>query len=204
MLLVVPVRAERYLWPVIPLVAYFLVLGLAWASAAVREVARLGWPKATNQVDVRDRRLAVVGVILLATGALVARGADEIPPPLEDHPDAQALFAFLRETNAAEPARVVFFSPRALTWNTGIPAMGTFPAPRADAVRELERKRISHVVFGDLGLQPVRDSTLRATVASAAERFTIVYSNDSFAVYRMTRANQATTPTIGGSTGVGE
>ncbi len=174
MLIVTPTRAPRYLWPLYPLFALWMLLGLE------RLVIRLrpAWSSRLRE------RWVLGAAIALALAATIDHVRRPHPPGLEARGDARALFSRLAALD--EPVRVAFFKPRVLTWKTRIPAMGTFVAEPADAWGELERLRITYAVVGDLGISPEKDAALRRALAAAPSgRVTSVYENRSFEVFRI-------------------
>lgn len=185
MLSVAPVIDRRYVWPLFPLIGYWLVEGIAIVvSASRRAVARkdpLG-RRGAPWTQYRSWAAACLTVVMLVSLASAARNRPR--RALEDHSDAQRLFTHLKSLAPVDSLRVLFFSPRALTWNTRIPAMGSFNASPSEVIAELQRKRISHVVVGDLGFQRARDLALRAAIAAYPAQFSLLYSNASFSVYR--------------------
>jgi hypothetical protein len=177
MLIVTPTRAPRYLWPLYPLFALWMLLGL---EAVLRRL-RPGWPRALRE------HWALGAAVVLSLSAAVGHVRRPHPPGLEARADAQALFGHL--TTLDPPVRATFFKPRILTWKTRIPAMGTFVAEPEDIWGELERHQITHVVVGDLGISPENNAALRRALAAApAGRVAWDYGNESFEVFRVAEA----------------
>lgn len=173
LLLLAPVREARYAWPLLPVFAFLLLLGLwrvcQWAASS----------------DVTARRIPFAIALALSLGAILTDWQRPTPQSLPDMPAVRQLFGEIRDLAKREHVRVVFVNPRVLTWETGVPAMGTFNAPPDKTLREIESKRITHVVVGDLGLAPAYDSSLRRTIANAPNRFSLVFQDSAFAMYHL-------------------
>ncbi len=187
MLCVVPVQDARYLWPLYPLAGYGLILGVGHVLSAARRDTSLASGSDRAQAPSAGSRFharAAIAVSAVMLFALALRAAERTPPALEDRADVQELFTRLKSSARHDSLRVAFFSPRALTWNTHIPAMGTFAASPAEVLAELESKRVSHVITGDLGTQPKRDAAMREAIRAYPLRFSLAFSNASFSVYR--------------------
>jgi hypothetical protein len=175
-LISVPVAAPRYFWPLAPLLIFGLLNG-------VRLLARVARP------SLAPRTTAVVALAAgLGIGALaVVTGASEPRPvSMVRIPAVQALFTHLARTSTAGQPRVVFIKPRALAWETGIPAMGPPIAPPDIVLAELRRRCITHVIIGDLGLDVPGHRRLREAVETHPNAFAIDYRNERFSVYRFT------------------
>ena len=172
MLLVIPTRAERYLWVLYPLVGFALLAGLRGLFAA-----RLG--------EARAGAGAVTAACLLSLVSAVSATQAPREPGLEENPDVQQLFQRLAEMASRQPVRAVFFKPRTLTWLTRIPAMGPFVAPPPIVLEELEAKRITHLVMGDLGVNPERQASMRRALDQAPGSFRPCFENGSFQVFEL-------------------
>lgn len=173
MLLVAPVRESRYLWPLFPMVELWLLLGLKTFVAVLRP----NRPRAERVV------LATAAVIsACAIGVHLTKPA---PVSFPDLPPVRRLFAEVQQIARQQRMRAVFVNPRVLTWNTRVPAMGTFIATPQQTLSELEAKRISHVIVGDMGTAPAADSSVRRVIEMFPQRFTRVYSDSVFAIYRV-------------------
>jgi hypothetical protein len=174
MLLVTPTRAGRYLWPLYPLFALWMLLGLERLLGRLRPV----WTRALRE------RWVVGAAAVVFVAATLGHVRSLHPPGLETRADARALFDHVASLD--EPVRAVFFKPRVLTWRTRVPAMGTFVGGPAEVWGELERLGITHAVVGDLGISPEKDAALRRALAAAAPgRVASVYENESFGVFRI-------------------
>lgn len=173
MLLLMPMIETRYLWPLFPLVAFGIV-------NAVRILAAAAWPSASFPAD----RIAFVTAITIATVAAVMHVSQPRREGLVEQPEVRDLFAWVSSVKAQSP-RVMFSNPRVLTWETGVPAMSTFKASVPESLAELRRQRITHVVVGDMGVDPALNDSVRGLVAASPDRFTLVYKNPAFSVFKV-------------------
>lgn len=82
----------------------------------------------------------------------------------------------------------MFANPRVMAWQTGVPTMGLFNAAPEHMLQELRAKRITHVIVGDLGISRHDTAVLREFLAAYPERFTPIYRNSSFTLYRFDRS----------------
>ncbi len=174
-LAVSPVQEARYIWPLYPIMAYALVSGLI---TLIQSVSRV--------MSQQDRApLAAFGIIAVL-GALSTTHAFREPPPPSflGHPDVQSLFSWLEQDNQRTPERVVFVNPRVLTLSTSVPAMAPIYARPERVLSELEKRRITAVIVGDLGLAETPDRVMRDFIRDTPERFESVYANPSFRVFR--------------------
>lgn len=176
MVVTIPTRDGRYLWPIAPVIVFVTLLG---AATVLRRVFR-SWP------EVRANTVAVVTGTLLALSATIVEWTPVQPTGITTVPEVQELYAHLEATAAREPVRVMVFRPRILTLKTGIPAMPLFTAPAAAVVPELCTQRITHAVLGDLGQYPNATALLREVVARSPAAFTPDWSNTRFSVFRFT------------------
>jgi hypothetical protein len=174
MLLIAPVSAARYLWPLYPILAATFVLGVATAARAVRPAMS----------EAHRGMLALACTALIVVGASIQIAIRPAPPTLLGDPDVRSLFAELRAAHAREPVRASFVNPRVLTWETGIPAMAAVGETEEEVIGELDAQRISHVVVGALGEHAARVERIEAVMRRWPERFLEVYRNPTFTVYR--------------------
>lgn len=179
MLALSPVQEARYIWPLYPVLAYALVDGMSTMLRTITSVPGLV-PRAPA---VAFGTLAVLA--MLATFRAFGKPA---PRSLLGDPDAQSLFSWLKTESERSPERVVFINPRVLTFATGIPAMAPIYARNPRILAEFEKRRITSVVLGDLGMGEVADSILRTLITESPDRFTPVYANPSFEVIRFAAA----------------
>lgn len=167
MLLIVPVWEARYLWPVMPIMALGLFDGL-------RRLLAFRLPAAAAE----RVTLASCGVLATAAMCVVL-----LRPPREtlfQHPEVRTLFARVAALPRTPAPRVVFVNPHVLTWETGVAAMPTFNTTTSEAMAELRRKRITHVVVGSLGVALKSERALRRAVADSAQAFSLVYRDSVF------------------------
>jgi len=175
MLMVAPVLATRYMWPVYPLLAFGLLRGVAELAARVR----------LDSAVARGRLALTTAAVLGALNVVWAeRAAPE--PTLLARTDVQDLFQALRRIARDEPIRVAFIRPQVLALETGIPSMTTFAAAPETVAKELDRRCITHVVLGDMGLLPAADAAFRELVRLQPDGFHVEYQNPSFEVHRFT------------------
>ena len=106
------------------------------------------------------------------------------PRSLLGEPDVKSLFARIIELREKEPARISFANPRVLTLETRVPAMMLIGPPPDRFVEELRARSISHVVVGDLGLNPRLLARVQKAIAEHPEHFAEEYRNPSFRLYR--------------------
>ena len=156
MLLMLPTRATRYWWPLIPLQILATLEGLAWLARSVRGVPR--WTP------------ALVAALLTLTGMI--RGAQSPPTPFAQREDIRAVVDAIRQAvRPGEELRVSIFSHRLLTWHTGIPAMGHFSATPDQVLAELRDKKINFIVAGTLGEQVIPDNSIDRAIAERPQGF---------------------------------
>jgi hypothetical protein len=170
MLLVIPARAGRYWWPLAPLqilamVHGFRLLAARWRRAPVHAVG------------------AVAATALLAMAGL--RSVWEPAPPLFSRPEIVELARWIEGMPRADSVRVSFYSPRLLTWETRVPAMGGFTAPPDETVAELRAHSVDYLIIGSYGQMPAQDTSFRVAVSTRPEAFSIVRRFGPLSVYRV-------------------
>ena len=174
MLLVAPVQSGRYFWPLLPFVAYGMV-------RALDDLLKVG-PLRRTSTAVR-----VMGPLLLLTAmswVMVLRTPPE--PSLLQRESVQSLFQHFRELETDRPeTRAVFIKPRTLAWHAGVPTMALLYPPTNDvALAELQDKRITHVVLGNVGLGgQAANERWRNLIDERDDLFRLEYRNDDFEVY---------------------
>ena len=174
-LLIAPAAAQRYWWPLFPLLAAWLLLG-------VEQIARV---VARNAVVVRRSPYAVAAV--LSVSALLLSAARPRPVTLSDQADVNALFDAVRANTSTDSARIYFVNPRVLTLQTGRSAMPFIDLPGRELLSQLRTNWITHVVSGDLGSGRKAQSTLDAVIVQNPNLFLPVYRNGGFTLYRFAR-----------------
>jgi hypothetical protein len=173
LLLIAPARTPRNAWVFYPLLVLGLVRGLELLIA---------WVGPKWAVSRRGAvAFAIVAVISIAGAINAARRPT--PPTLVDNPDTKALFDTLRTMRETRPVRAMFSNPRVLVLETGVPAMASLEEGDSLTFQELKRARITHVVVGDLGLQPHLQARIDQFIRRHPEAFTEVYKNASFEMW---------------------
>ena len=175
MLVVSPVSEGRYLWPLYPLIACALAVGLT----DVVEWLRVYVPALSA------RPIVVVMLGVVATAALYTDINRPRPETFIGAPNAEALFAWLRHTSRVTPLRVVFYNPRVVALETGVPAMGILNRTPREHLVAFADQRITHVICESgeksSGQQPVTNSL----PGLFPDRFSLAYENPEFRVYRV-------------------
>jgi hypothetical protein len=177
MLFVMPIRHPRYLMPVAPVGLFCAGFGIAMFVA---------WAARLTRRHLADRRAAnaALGVAAaVVVGTLLSEVTSPRRPAMTEAPGAREVFARLRAARDSGTVRAVFVNPRVLTWETGVPAMGFFKASADTTLAEFRAKRITHVVLGDVQLDPGRATSIAATVATYPRAFHRLYEAGAFTVY---------------------
>ena len=168
-----PVSDQRYLWPLWPVISYSLFAGMRRVASWV--------PRWSGPA----RRLVPWAAVLLA-GCPVLNGLrGHNRQPLLSRGDVQELFQWIGREKQRGLMRMMFISPRVLTLETGVPAMGYFRAPPDQVISELERTRITHVIVGDAGIEHPPIDGLMTVLTARADAFERQFSNAGFTVYRV-------------------
>ena len=175
MLAVSPVSEGRYLWPLFPVIACALAVGLT----EVVEWLRVYVPRLSA------RPIVVAILCVVAAAALYTDTSRPRPEAFRGAPNAEALFAWLRQTSQVTPMRVVFFNPRVVVLETGVPAMGILNRTPREHLVAFTEQRITHVICEagekSSGQQPVTNSL----PGLFPDRFSLAYENPEFRVYRV-------------------
>jgi hypothetical protein len=177
MLAVVPFRDTRYLMPIAPLAVYSAGVGIATVIAGLARLTRRLLPVG------RAQNLALALVAMIVVASLVRALGQTAPPVLGDVAGVRSVFARLEAANATAPARVVFMNPRALTWHTGVPAMGFVLAVPDTTLAEFRARRITHVVVGDVDTDPKTATSIAAAVAARPAAFRRLFADGPFTIY---------------------
>jgi len=164
-------RSERYLFPLHP----FLLFGLFWSIRMIFLRVRPDWSR------VRADRGVLAVVVLMSGLAMVEafRSPRLLDPAVQ--PDAQEVFAHLREEAQEVDVRVTASFARTLIWETGFPAMELIPQRPAQALPELTSKGITHVVWDP---SHPASRAARRTIEESGCRFELQLVNDTYRVYR--------------------
>jgi hypothetical protein len=177
MLVVLPMQDGRYLMPLAPLAVFLAARGAAIVATWIG--ARVGRPIVAERAN--RIAFAVSGFVVLIAHATQLNQPK--PVVLTEAEGVRTLFSRLSEANRAAPARVAFVNPRVLTWETGIPAMGFFEASPDATLAEFRAKRITHVVIGDLNMDPKHFRSVQAAVAARPDAFRRLFAEGVFTVY---------------------
>ena len=174
MLLFLPLRQERYLWPLFP----FLVFGLL---NGIRVVAA--------RPPVHSRRggvLALLFAFMLVPPAMARVIVAPRSESLMEMAEVQQLVHAVRGSSAGVSPRVIFYKPRSFAWATGIPAMGAIGGRRACMISEFARGQITHVILGTIGqgLSAVQQRGLAQLRRERPDIFAEVLRTEHFVVYR--------------------
>ncbi|MGQ0643267.1 MAG: hypothetical protein ACT4P6_21185 [Gemmatimonadaceae bacterium] len=178
LLIASPAIIDRYLWPLLPVLAAGFVVGVSavWRVVAVRIGRPLGGPI-----------LTVATFALIAIGSLI-REIQVPPPPSEHHQPARlALFAWLRETSQREPIRVVYSNPRVLTLETRVPAMPAIFATPPQHLAAMYDRLITHLIWPKTPPNECRARLAHDLPALYPDRFKLEYQNPQYLVYRLIR-----------------
>lgn len=192
MLVLSPVREGRYIWVLYPVLAYALFAGARWL--AIRLAPRHAGGVATA---------GLVLALALSTGSALRIAAQPPPPSLIGDPVTQELFDWLRREHAVRPMRVSFTNPRVLTMMTGVPAMAGLPRTAEIIMRELEDRRITHVITLRVASRLRADSAMHELTESRRQDFQEVFANEKYQVHAVrvdqSRATRDSTASISGS-----
>ncbi len=173
MLLVIPVKASRYLWPLFPIFAFGLVRGVAWVADRLPPAGR-------------GARYTAAAMGLMALLALGRQAASPPPGPLISDPALQSLFRTARQRHALVPMRAAFVKPRIFAWETRIPTISLMTAPRDMLLAELHDQEISHIILGDLGLRTWVGDFWRELIQERPDLFLREFESSEFSIYRVT------------------
>ncbi|MCC6316304.1 MAG: hypothetical protein IT361_01340 [Gemmatimonadaceae bacterium] len=170
-----PVYDQRYLWPMWPVIVYCLFAG---ARRLVSWLPRISAPM---------QRLVPWGAAAIIAGSVATATQTPARGELLTRPDVQALFEWVRgeAARSPDPMRVLFITPRVLTLETGVPAMGFFWAKPEDVVSEFARVRLTHVITGSIGLLHPSLDGLETLMQERKSSFEPVFENGDFTVYRL-------------------
>ena len=174
MLLLLPVRDPRYLYPLVPVV---VLLTMRLQNIITEPIRRPQSPESWRVATV------AAGAAIVALMATAAQWTPIRTHGLRANPDAVQLLAAVRPL-ASERARVMSFKTHVLTLETGVDAMPIFGGAPAVIIKELCQKAISHVIIGDLGMFTKETTLLRDAVAAYPSAFREQYRNGSFVLWR--------------------
>jgi len=174
MLVVSPVGEERYLWPLYPIVACTMSVG-------VRRV--LDWIPFIP-VSISRCRIALVLFGLIATTALATEAVRPSPDVIVGTPNGEALFSWLRETNASSPVRLTFFNPRVAALEGGVSAMGNIVRSPRGHLRVFEEEQITHIVCLPADKSDPNQQVTNELPKLFPDRFVLAFTNPDYQVYR--------------------
>lgn len=176
LLLASPVINARYLWPLYPVIAAGLVLGVSAACGVVAR--RVSWfprrPLATA---------ALLTIVLL--GAYWRESRVPAPPSIEKRPATLALVEWLRTTHQRTPMRVLAPNPRRLTLATRIPAMSALIVPPSTHLQAMLDERLTHLIWHPGAAEECRARLANELPTIFPDRFVLEYSNPEYRVYRL-------------------
>ena len=176
MLATIPTGSGRYLWPLYPMITFAFIRGLRSLCGLLRLRVRPAWG------------LAGAGVVL-GTGSLQDALGPQ-PRALSNVPEAREIVAALQREAQATPVRAAFFSPRVLTWETGIAATAFSSGTPDEIYKEVRRVGLTHVVVGDAGTYDLGREATAAMVAQNAGSFEPLLANKSFVLYKLRPATE--------------
>lgn len=169
MLIVLPTASSRYMWPLFPLLALSFIDGSRWVIRALTRRQHDALPLAAASV-------------LIAVGVAQDTLADPPRTYARDGDIASVRAALASEASGSSPLRVMFFSPRVMTWEDGYVTMAPFAAAPSELLSVLRSERISHVVIGDGGTGVLGMSELQAATTAEPAQFRDVFRNNSYHV----------------------
>ena len=175
LLLWVGFYSGRYAWPLFPVSAFGLFLGL-------QVILRFRSRTSHNP----DRSVYLTAVVLCALAVGFHRTLEGERQPTVADTRVQALLDEVRSLGSENPdVRIGYFKPRSLTWFTGVPAMPLFVASDTATFGELRRYGITHVALGSLGLSPDLTARWHQLVAANPGTFDRVWANEGFQIYQV-------------------
>ena len=163
------------MWPLYPVAASALAVGIT----QVLELLRRYWP------SLPTKGVAVAILAVVATSALGTELTRARPDTLVGAPDGEALFTWLREAQRTTPVRVVFFNPRVVTLETGVPSMGNVERSARGQMRAFAEEGITHLIC-PLAAPEDRPQEIANTLPRRyPDKFALVYQNSGFQVYQV-------------------
>ena len=174
-LIIAPVGEERYMWPLYPVAACALAVGVT----RVLEFVRRYWP------SLPANGVAVAILAMVATTAVGTELTRARPETIVGTPDGEALFTWLREAHRTTPLRVVFFNPRMVTLETGVPSMGNVDRSASGQMRAFAEEGITHLIRQPDAIIDRPQQTASSLPERYPDRFALVYQNSGFQVYQV-------------------
>ncbi len=175
MIIVAPVGDPRYLWPLYPVGACALAVGLT----RLLELLLRWWP------SLPASRLGPATLVAVLLAALYTETSRPRPESLVDRPDAKALFAWLRQTSRTTAMRIAFSNPRVVTLETGVPGMGNVQRRAAGQLLAYAEKNITHLIWQSEERSDCLQRIANSLPRLYPERFALDYENAGFRVYRV-------------------
>jgi hypothetical protein len=173
MLVALPTRAQRYMWPLYPLMSFAFLTGARWLAGRVPALARA-----------RAHVPGVAAVTIVLVTGIVQDAAAPAPRTFNALPDVQQLREVLsREDGGSGRMRVVVFSPRVMSWEAGFTTMAMFDAPADDMLRVMRDAGITHVVAGDAGTHTLYADGIPRLIERRPEWFREVHRSPTFQVF---------------------
>jgi hypothetical protein len=174
LLLFLPIRQERYLWPLFPFLVFGLLNGIRVLVAGPPVHSR------------RAGALTLLVAFALVPPAMARVIAEPRYESLMEMPEVQRLVQAVRASSPGTSPRVIFYKPRSFAWATGIPAMGAIGGSRECLISEFARGGITHVIMGSMegGLNPVQQHDLARLRLERPDIFAEILTTEHFVVYR--------------------
>lgn len=179
MLVILPTRAARYLWPLFPLMTYGFLTGIEVIARAL---------------TLPDARRSLVTACIASVVAALGLFHDAIAPRPRSYTemtDVQEVRDVLHQqaSNDAE-IRVVIFSPRVAAWEDGFTTMNMFDAPNDTMLAFLRENQITHVVSGDAGTYAIGAAGIARLVDERPDAFTELKRNNTFRVFSLNETSK--------------
>ena len=175
LLFTVSLAEPRYAWPLYPVAAAALAVGLTTVLERLRR-----WIPSLPAATIALAMVAGVGIA--AFRAELRHGP---PPSLVGTADARALFDWIRRANSATPMRMAFFNPRVLALETGVSAMGHVRRSAPGHLLAYAEVGITHLITQSDDQSDCPQRLANTLPATFPERFRLVYENPGFRVYRV-------------------
>jgi hypothetical protein len=181
MLVALPTRASRYLWPLYPLMTFAFIRGCHWLL-----------DRAGVALGGRAPHVGVTVATLALAYGLYQDARSPAPRTLATEADTKQIVDIMRLNAAAQP-RVAFFSPRVLSWEAGVTTTAFSSGTPQEIYAEIARLRLTHVVVGDANTSAPASAEIARAVEDHSSSFDPVFRNRSFTVYRFIGAADSLT-----------
>lgn len=173
MLALAPVADLRYAWPMFPLVAASLVLGLETILTRVLPSDRA------------PRTIAIAVCAAIALGAVRHSLSEPRPFSIVRTRDADEVYAWLTARQRQSPMRLMFHNPRVVTLATRIPAMGLTPRNVPGQLVAIDESRISYLMTQPDSVSDCLQRLANQLPTKFPDRFELVYANPTFRIYHV-------------------